>query len=371
MVVGPARPVGYSVHVVGQPDPGRYVGLVEAGGATSLRDDVSWAAAEPARGRFSWDGADEIVAQAVGHHLHPLLIVDRSPMWASGGSPANSDWYWLPPRHPADYARFAAAVAARYGAGGVFWRQHPFLPRYLPAGLELWNEENRSGFWGGRTPSPRLYAAMVTAAYSAIKRADPAVTVVIGGLAPAGAYGDVTCGGHPGSGHDAVEWNPVSYLQALYAGGIGGHFDALGWHSYYYWTGATAAQMLAYNRCSPWTQLAGTPVSARSLMAAHGDAAKRIWITETGAPTCIPGAAYACVTRAQQAALAAAAARLWNSLDWAGGFYWYDIRDANIGRRNNAESHFGTVQADNAPKPAYRALERAWRLSPAGSPATL
>src|SRR6516225_6735498 len=86
-VFAPAvMPVGYDAHVLGAPDPARYVGLIESGGATSLRDDVRWASVEPSPGRFVWSGPDLIVSQAAMHHLHALLIIDTSPAWASGGS---------------------------------------------------------------------------------------------------------------------------------------------------------------------------------------------------------------------------------------------------------------------------------------------
>jgi hypothetical protein len=137
---------------------------------------------------------------------------------------------------------------------------------------------------------------MAEAAYKAIKKSDPSMTVVLGGLAPVGGYDDVHCTGKHGSGHDAKAWNPVNYLQALYADGVGGSFDALGWHPYNFWNRASAAQMLTYNFCSAWSQMAQTPVSAGSLMTANGDGQKPIWATETGAPTCITGATYVCVT---------------------------------------------------------------------------
>jgi polysaccharide biosynthesis protein PslG len=358
----PHEPVGYAAHVLAQPDAGHYVKLIEDGGATSLRDDVTWASVEPTRGRFDWSGVDRLVTLAATHHLHVLMVVDTSPAWASGASTREGDWFWLPPRRPADYGRFAAAVAARYRAGGAFWREHPTIAVYPPAGIELWNEENLSGSWGGRTPDPEVYAAMVKAAYTRIKHVAPKMTVLIGGLAPAGAYDDVTCSGIKGTGHDSTAWNGLNYLQALYAHGIHGHFDAVAWHPYSYWKGATAAQMLAYDPCSAWTQMAGTPVSVRSLMVSHGDASKRIWITEAGAPTCTAGLSYICVTAAQQADLAIRETRLWRSRPWAGGFYWYDIRDDNRGA-TSPQSHFGAVSSSNIPKSAYAALRRAWRIS--------
>jgi polysaccharide biosynthesis protein PslG len=353
-------PVGYAAHVLGQQHVASYIGLIKAGGATSLRTDLFWSVVEAARGRFDWSGPDEILTEAAAHHLHVLMTIDTTPAWASGATASHGDWLWLPPRNPAAYGVFAAAVAARYGAGGTFWRENPHLPRYLPAGIELWNEENTSRFWGNEPPDPAVYAAMVKAGYRGIKRADPSMTVLIGGLAAAGAYDDVNCSGHPGTGHDDASWNGINYLQALYAAGIRGYFDAVGWHPYNYWRGATATEMLAYSRCSAWSQMASTPVSVRSLMDSHGDASKRIWITETGAPTCVPGAAYVCVSPVQQADLAAREAGVWPTLSWAGGFYWYDIRDDEVAV-GNVESHFGVILPDDTPKPAYLALKQVWQ----------
>ena len=85
-------------------------------------------------------------------------------------------------------------------------------------------------FWGNESPNPAAYAAMVKAAYTSIKQADPGMTVLVGGLASAGGYDDVTCSGQKGAGHDQTAWNELNYLQALYADGIHGYFDAVAWH---------------------------------------------------------------------------------------------------------------------------------------------
>lgn len=352
---------GYDAHVDQQSDPGTYVSLISAGGANSFRDDFPWVSVEPEQGTFDWSSTDAIVTQAAKHGLHVLMIADETPAWASGASTTQPDWYWLPPSNPADYGTFTGALAARYGPGGTFWAANPSLPVVLPAGIELWNEENTSGFWGDEKPSPATYTSMVQAAYTAVKQVDPSMTVVLGGLAPAGGYDDVLCNGKHGSGHNAQAWNPVNYLQALYADGAGGSFDAVGWHPYNFFGGATAKRMLAYHLCSAWSQMASTPVSARSLMTANGDSSKAIWATETGAPTCITGATYPCVTKTAQGTLAADEAHLWPGYSWAGGFYWYDIRDDFGGTsKTNIEAHFGAVMANDHPKPAYQALKNAW-----------
>jgi WD40 repeat protein len=362
-IASPAQPVGYDAHVWEQSDPDRYVGLIEAGGADSLRDDVQWAFVEPIEGVFDWWTTDALVTESAEHHLHALLTVDTTPAWANGGSFVNDT---LPPLNPAAYGQFAAEVAARYGPGGTFWAANPQLPVYLPAGLELWNEENFSSFWGGETPDPGVYAEMVAAAYSRVKAVDPGMTVVLGGLGPQGGYDDVDCTGQQATGHDASAWNGLNYLQALYGDGIQGNFDAVGWHAYNFANGTTAASMLAYTRCSAWSQMAATPVSVRSLMTANGDAAKQIWITEAGAPTCtgsVGSSPYTCVLPAQQADLATSEVQIWKTLSWAGGFYWYEIRD-DWSESESFSGHFGAVSADDSPKPAYNALAQAWADAP-------
>jgi len=351
---------GYSAHIEWQSDPGTYVALIAGSAGDTVRDDITWASVEPSIGIFNWQTPDSEISYAASHGLHLLMIADTAPAWASRVSTSGSDWFWSPPINPRFYGFFVGQLAARYGSNGTFWAQNPNVPKVLPAGIEVWNEPNISRFWGDTTPNPGQYAAMVEAAYPAIKAHDPSMTVISAGLSPAGAYNDVDCTGSSG-GSSATSVNPLNFLQAMYADGAGGSFDALGWHPYNYYGGATAANMLAYNPCSAWSQLASTPVSARSLMVANGDGGKKIWLTELGAPTCIAGASYPCVSEAEQANLATDEMALWKSYSWAGGFYWYDARDDYGGTSTtDAESHFGAVRGDNSLKPVYNALQLAW-----------
>lgn len=348
---------GYNAHIEQQADPVRYVALIRDGAADTVRDDVDWPAVEPAKGRFNWSEPDRWIGCAARAGLHPLLGLTRAPAWASG----SSSQYWTPPRHPSDFGAFAAAVASRYGAGGTYWKQHPTVPIVLPAGIELWNEPNVSAFWGGLKPDPQKFAAMVKSAYTAVKSIDPNLTVVTGGLAPAGGYNDIDCNGTADRGSNARSMNPLTFLQAMYAAGARGTFDALGWHPYNYAAGTTASKLLEFDRCSAWSQMGDTSPSARSIMTANGDGGKKIWITEVGAPTCVPSAAYPCLSETEQARLASQAMRLWESWSWAGNFYWYDIRDdSGGGSMTTPEQHFGAVRADGKPKPSYFALKEAW-----------
>jgi hypothetical protein len=155
--------------------------------------------------------------------------------------------------------------------------------------------------------------------------------------------------------------NGLNYLQGIYANGGGGYFDAMGSHPYNFWNNATATEMPSYHLCSAWSQMAETPVSIRSLMAAHGDSAKKIWATELGAPTCITGSTYGCISETEQANLATKQVALWKSYTWSGNYYWYDIRDDSGGTSTtDMEDYFGSVTGTNNPKQSYNALKSAY-----------
>lgn len=367
-----SRLLGFSVHLLANPDRAAYIGHAAGAGARTIRDDISWASVESRPGVYDWSGPDEIVTQAANRGMAVLLLVDSTPAWARvapGPNPGNA--WWLPPANPADYGNFAAQVAARYGASGTFWASHPTVPKVLPAGIEIWNEPNLSIFWGGLPPDPARYGAMLADAYPKIKRIDPTLPVVSAGLAPAGGWNDVDCNGTADSGASATKMNGLNFLAAAYANGAGGNLDAVGWHPYNFWNGATAIEALLPHPCSAWSQMAETPTSVLSLMAANGDGAKGVWATEIGAPTCVANATYPCMTESEQGALASLALRRWQSSAWAGNFYWYDLRDDNGGgSTTDGEQHFGVVRADNSAKPALGVLRDIYTAAPGATTTT-
>ena len=114
--------------------------------------------------------------------------VEGSPPWAADGSsnPATA------PANDANYAGFVNYLVNAFHGRVTAW--------------EIWNEEDNSGWWNG---TPGGYAALLKAAYPAIKSADPKATVLVGGL----------------TGNDGA------YLSQLYADGAKGSFDAVGVHT--------------------------------------------------------------------------------------------------------------------------------------------
>ncbi len=162
----------------------RHLEVIAAGGLELVRRDASWDVAEPeapvgGRHDYRWERFDRELAAYARHGLRWLPIVDYSTGWAASvpGDP------FSPPARTDDYAAYAGALAARYGSGGSFWAEHPELPRLPVTRIEIWNEPNAELFWHPTADAPQRYAELYLAAHQAIRQADPAAHVVVGGLA--------------------------------------------------------------------------------------------------------------------------------------------------------------------------------------------
>jgi len=257
-----------------------------------------------------WDKYDRVVAEARERGLRPLAIVGYPPSWAAPDENASAV-------DPDRYAAYAAEAARHFAPLGL---EH----------FELWNEPNLSSFWKPQ-PDPKAYAALVRAAYPAIKAAAPGATVLAGSMAPAGGREPPDCGTRP-------SWiAPIPFLEELYALGVGGSFDALSFHPYTF--PRDPGEELP---CSGWHQMDGTEPSLRSVMEANGDGDKQIWATEYGARVDEVG-------EERQAELVAAAARLWPDEPWAGPLFVYSLRD----RQNEP---WNLVREDWSRRPAWDAF---------------
>jgi polysaccharide biosynthesis protein PslG len=293
----------------------RDLDLVQATGSRWVRVDINWSQIQ-AKGpsSYEWGAVDRVVEGATARGMKVLGIIVYSPAWHR---PAHTDG-----PDPATYAGFAAKAAAHYSALGV-------------DAYEVWNEPN-IGFWTPK-PDPAAYAQLLRAAYPAIKAADPEATVLAGATAPAST--------------GATNIAPVEFLRRVYASGGGGYFDAVSHHPYAWPANPGEAQPW-----SSWYQVYGTNPSLRSVMIDNGDAAKRIWGTEFGAPTGGPQGSH--VSEAQQAQMVTRAYELWSSYEWAGPLFTYEGRD--LGTSNSTrENFFGLAHHDFTPKPAFEAYRAA------------
>jgi hypothetical protein len=184
---------------------------VRASGIRQARSDAFWGWAEPSAPvngahMYDWRRLDAEALALARHDLIWLPILDYSADWAAS-DPSN---YHSPPTSNDDYAAYARAFAERYGRGGSFWSQHPELAPLPVTDYEIWNEPNGAWFWRP-APDAAAYADMYLKARAAIHEADPAATVVVGGLVA-----------------------NATYVEAMYAARpeLRGNVDAIGWHAY-------------------------------------------------------------------------------------------------------------------------------------------
>ncbi len=156
-------------------------------GVGTVRRDAFWSAIEPSPPRrgvhsYRWHHTDQLVAALARSGLRWYPIVDYGVEWASVG-----DWQSPPTAaHVHDFGAFAAALAARYGRDGAFWRAHPGLPVLPVANYEIWNEPNVPHFWPGQAYAPGRLARMYLSSQALVNTVDPSAQIVLGGLSAIG-----------------------------------------------------------------------------------------------------------------------------------------------------------------------------------------
>lgn len=281
-------------------------------GVQWVRMDVAWTDVQSGGSlSYNWAAYDNVVKAAQQHNLKVLGILDYAPKWAQ--QPSCAGQFACPPNGTSSFATFATAAVNHYKPLGV-------------STWEIWNEPNISVFW--LTPSPSAYTALLKAAYTAIKQADPTATVISAGVAPAAT--------------DGTNYTQYDFIKGMYAAGSHGYFDALGDHPYCY---SDRAGCLGAPDGNEWWQMSQTPQNLRQLMTANGDSGKKIWMTEFGAPTNV-------YTEAQQAQLMQQAYTLAAGYSWAGPLFWYTYQDGGTDK-SNVEDWFGMLRVDGSQKPAY------------------
>jgi hypothetical protein len=290
-------------------------------GARIVRIEVPWSALEGGGpGQLEVNGlayTDRVVNDAAADGIGVIILVDSTPCWASsapesvrgGCAPSHrraaSSW---PPSDPATAARFFAFLAQRYGSR-------------LTA-LEVWNEPDQSNELYFAGPEKAVhYAALLRAAYTAIKSVAPSVQVLGGSL---------------------VGSNGV-FLRALYAAGIKGYYDGLAVHFYT----LTLAALRQF----------------RQVQLANGDPS-RLWLDEFGFPTCWPKQSaeqeIPCVTRSVQAADFTSIFHSISQQPYVAAVLPFKLADST-------NEDFGVLSATGARKPSFAALRGVF-ASPFGSP---
>ena len=287
---------------------------MQAMGVQNVRILVPWGLVEPVQGTYNWSTLDYIVNAANQRNMGVLGVINSTPTWdATPGQPTFAG----APTSPQDYAAFAGLVAQRY-AGKI-------------SAYEVWNEPNVYSSWAPK-PDPAAYTQLLQAAYPAIKAADPNAEVIGGVLMSTVGDGD------------NYAYNPVDYLQQMYADGAKGYFDALSFHPYHY--------TLPFSEGGPYgtASAINQMTLMHQLMINNGDGSKQIWASEYGEPTTGGG------SEAMQASFIQDFINTWSGIPYAGPSFIYTLRD--VPGSTAPQDNFGVLRSDWTWKPAATVIQQ-------------
>ncbi|MCS7238037.1 MAG: beta-galactosidase [Thermoguttaceae bacterium] len=276
--------------------------LMSEAGIAWVRTDFDWSGVERPRGNWTFDHLDVVVSWAEKAGICLLPILDYDVPWAR---PAY--------KHLDAWLEYVRRVVSRYKGRLRYW--------------EVWNEPNLEGFWRDK-PDPANYVSLLRATYQEIKRIDPNLVVVLGGMA-------------------GIPWE---YLEGVYKAGGKDFFDVMNVHPY------------RYPRAPEEGRLVEDLQRLRQLMSQYGDGQKPIWITEIGWPTHVGPRGVSEEVQAQMLPRAYLLA-LHEGVERV---IWYEFQ-APEGKPDYNEDHFGIVHRDLRPKPAYVAYRTLTSLRPTGS----
>jgi hypothetical protein len=293
--------------------------LMAAMGVTWVRVDVDWSVIEDEQGRPDWASVDPIVDEAVRRDMNVLAVLAFTPSWARPSSPGDIGAVrHARPARLSDYATFARTAADRYAPRGVrHW--------------EIWNEPNLGLFWPPQ-PDADEYGGVFRAAAQAIRNVDPRATLLTGGLSP--RYPDPDVG-----------TSPIDFLEQLYDNGTAQLADGIAVHPYSF------PALPEEDNDQTIGEFKDLP-ALHDVMAGRGDGAKKLWITEFGAPT---GTGPNAGSGDDQAEAFEQARRQVERWDWAGPLIYYELVDGGTNPAENGDN-FGVLRADLSPKPAAEQL---------------
>ncbi|MEP7246163.1 MAG: hypothetical protein ABI885_21125 [Gammaproteobacteria bacterium] len=282
------------------------------GGFTSFRDEVFWHRLEKKRGVLEFPDSlkdlDQLVTQSVAAGHRPLLILDYgNPLYDGGGQLSSQEGI-------AAYVRYVRFVVKHF--------------RGRVDQFEVWNEWN---IGGGGTPEqhkarygdPAGYAAVLRAAYAAVKAENPSATVIGGAFA----------------GFD------YRWIDAFARAGGFNSLDGFSIHPYVFSGGRTGTPEAAMKRLDE--------LKARLEQLAPGRVVP-VYVTEAGWPSHqgSNGVSEETVATYLQRFMLLAKAR-----PWIAGVWWYDLFDDGSDAQDK-EHRFGLISQDGTPKPAFRAISR-------------
>lgn len=235
------------------------VSRVRRSGAVFLRSLVFWDEIEPRREsppRYDWSLYDGLLRHAHQEGLEIIAEVVGNPTWAA-------EYPGGPPRDLDPLVQFLAAAVERYDGDGL--ADAPGAPRIRY--WELYNEPDNTDnelakegrAWGNWGREGAAYAQMLKRAYPAIRLANPAAKILLGGLA------------YDAFPEDGGPFNPAFLDDVLRAGG-GCCFDIMNLHYY---------PLFAFRWQSQGPDIVGKTQAVRRKLGDYG-LDKPLMVTEAG-----------------------------------------------------------------------------------------
>lgn len=236
---GEGNPVsGVCTHIIynQKGDADKWGLLARQAGISIVREEIRWDALEKVKGQLKMpEEFMEDLRQYKENGIDVLLVCSFGPAWMNYGSPRNDEEVeqWK------KYCEFLARETKDY-------------VKYY----EVWNEYDLDHFNKNNQP-PEMYAKLLKAAYTAIKKENPEATVV--GIATSRFY---------------LDWTETVFKQGGYD-----YLDAVSVHPYD-WSGSFREQVLVQNT-----------EDLKALMRKYGEE-KPVWFTEVGYSTWEGGYTY-------------------------------------------------------------------------------
>jgi hypothetical protein len=278
-----------------------------------IRMDFLWSDIEPARDKFDFDKYDLIVKLIKDSKMQVLGVLQYSTDWASDCGCWN-----CPPKDNQDFLNYAGQVIRRYRGQIQYW--------------EVWNEPDSSVYWAPQD-GLKTYCLLLKDVYLLTKEICPECKILNGGLA-----------------------NGLASVNQLYDSGGGGYFDILNLHFF----------QSPLNGKGAIKSVTAYPKLAYKIMRRHGDADKKIWITEIGCP----GVSRGIKTgdwwmgknpdeRRQSRWLKEVYTGLLKEAQ-VEKIFWAFFRDTKK-HWDNGVDYFGLVRWDNSVKPAWKAYRKCYQ----------
>ena len=204
------------------------VGRMAQGRVGTLRILINWSTIDrTSADDNNWSAIDPIVYAAATQGISVTPFVFGTPEWVARDldhhscRPTTCELF-APRGQPAleQWQRFLREAVERYGPGGEFFAEHPYLPFQPIVVWQLWNEQNSATFYKPK-PDVNAYATLVRSGTDAVRSVDPDAKILLGGMF-----------GTPG-GVDEPKLFAWNYLRKLYrVPGIAEQFDGVAVHPY-------------------------------------------------------------------------------------------------------------------------------------------